>query len=211
MYNNRTKEYINKMFVEINADINRIIKNSPTNEVATQQIMELASSKITASIQGYMIDIYSDLSKETLSEPIFQKAENANKFYELNLRQQISQAYQFDIQDLRAYTKGISYKEISKTYAVVGSAVGSAAVGGILLGILSGVVNLPMIVVIAGAIACGIAGGVVANSKVDNINKERYKSAVISFMNSLKNDLIKWVDAVIEFYNRKVSDLKKTL
>lgn len=211
MYNNRTKEYINGMFVDINSEINKIIKNSPNNDVATQQIMEVASSKITSSIQGYMIDIYSDLSKETLAEPIFQSAENANKFYALNLRQQISQAYQFDIQDLRAYTKGISYKEISKAYVVAVSSVGSAAVGGVLLGVLSGLVQLPMVVVIAGAIACGIAGGVVAISKTNSINKERYVSSVNSFMIGLKNDLIKWVDDVITFYNQKVNELKKSL
>ena len=211
MYNSRTKEYINDLFVDINSEVNRIVKPSPNTDSATQQIMEIASSKITAAIQGYMIDIYRDLSKQTLYDEIFKSPENANKFYELNLRQQISDAYQFDIQDLRSYTKGISYKEINKTYAVAVSSVGSAAVGGILLGVLSGLVNLPMVVVIAGAIACGIAGGVVANSQVDIKNKEKYKNAVNSFMNSLKNDLIKWVDDVIDFYNKKVNDLKASL
>lgn len=208
---NKIKEYIDKMFSGINTDISKIIENSTTWEIATQQIMKTVSGKITVAVQGYMIDIYSELSKATLSEPIFQKPENANKFYGLNLRQKISQAYQFDIQDLRAYTEGVNYKEISKTYAVAGAAVGSAAIGSVLLGVLFGAVKLPMVVVIAGAVACGIAGGVVANMKVDTINKDRYKNTIMIFMSSLKDDLIKWVDDVIAFYNQEVNDLKNTL
>ena len=73
---NRTKEYIDKMFLKINADVSKIIENSSTAEIATQQIMETVSNKITVAIQGYMIDIYSELSKATLLEPIFQKPEN---------------------------------------------------------------------------------------------------------------------------------------
>ena len=208
---NKTKEYIDEMFLKINTDVSKIIESSATVEIATQQIMETVSSKITVAIQGYMIDIYSELSKATLSEPIFQKPENANKFYGLNLRQKISQAYQFDIQDLRAYTEGISYNEIGKTYATAGAVVGSAAVGGILLGILSGTVHLPLVVVIAGAVACGVAGGMVADMRIDNINKDRYKNTIMIFMSSLKDDLIKWVDDVIAFYNQEVNDLKDTL
>ena len=208
---NKTKEYIDKMFLKINADVSKIIENSSNAEIATQQIMETVSNKITVAIQGYMIDIYSELSKVTLLEPIFQKPENANKFYGLNLRQKISQAYQFDIQDLRAYTEGISYKEIGKTYATAGAVVGSAAVGGILLGILSGTVHLPMVVVIAGAVVCGITGGKVADMKIDNINRDRYKNTIMIFMRSLKDDLIKWVDDVIAFYNQEVSKLQGSL
>lgn len=208
---NKTKEYIDKMFLKINADVSKIIENSSNAEIATQQIMETVSNKITVAIQGYMIDIYSELSKVTLLEPIFQKPENANKFYGLNLRQKISQAYQFDIQDLRAYTEGISYKEIGKTYATAGAVVGSAAVGGILLGILSGTVHLPLVVVIAGAVACGITGGKVADMKIDNINRDRYKNTIMIFMRSLKDDLIKWVDDVIAFYNQEVSKLQGSL
>ena len=208
---NKTKEYIDKMFLKINADVSKIIENSSTAEIATQQIMETVSNKITVAIQGYIIDIYSELSKATLLEPIFQKPENANKFYELNLRQKISQAYQFDIQDLRAYTKGISYKEIGKTYATIGAVVGSTAVGGVLLGVLSGVVHLPLVVVIAGAVACGIAGGKFADMKIDNVNRDRYKNTIMTFMRSLKDDLIKWVDDVIAFYNQEVSNLRDSL
>ena len=209
MYNEIQKN-IDELFLKINADVNKIINNSVTVDAATQQIMETVSGEITASVQGYMIDIYSELSKETLAESIFQNAKNANKFYELNLRHEISQAYQFDIQDLRAYTNGIGYEEVGKIYAVAAS-VGSATIGGVLLGILSGVVHMSRGVVIAGAVACGAIGGITAGKKVDGINMRKYKNAIMTFMDKLKKDLIEWVDDIIAFYNKKVNELKASL
>lgn len=210
MYNEIQKN-IDELFLKINADVNKIIDNSATVDAATQQIMETVSGEITASVQGYMIDIYSELSKETLAESIFQNAKNANKFYELNLRQEISQAYRFDIRDLRSYKNGISYEEAGKIYAAAAASVGSATVGGVLLGILSGVIHMPMVVVIAGAVACGAIGGITAGKKVDGINMRKYKNATMTFMDKLKKDLIEWVDDIIAFYNKKVNELKASL
>lgn len=208
----KVKGYIKNLFVELNEEISDIVKISPTSTIAMQSIMEFVSSTIAASSQGYMVDLYGELSRNTLNEEIFKDPANANKFYELNMRQKISDAYKFDVQNLEAYCAGIDFKEINRIYASAGAAVGSATVGGILLGALTGVVDIPMVVIIAGAVIAGIAGGTVTYAKiVPDRNKLNFLKAVQSFMEELEKELLSWVDEVVKFYNQKVDELKSTL
>lgn len=208
----KVKGYIHELFVEMNAEVSNIVNSAPSSSIATQRIMEYVSSQVAASSEGYMVDLYSELSRKTLNEEIFKDPANANKFYELNMRQKISNAYQFDVKSLDAYSKGIDFNEINRVYATAGAAVGSAAVGGILLGVLSGAVNIPMVVIIAGAILVGVAGGSVTYTKiVPERNRTAFSEAVKTFMRELETELMNWVDEVVRFYNRKVAELKATL
>lgn len=208
----KVKGYIKELFEEMNEEVADIVSTSPSSTIATQTIMEYVSNKIAASSEGYMVDLYSELSKKTLSEEIFKDPANANKFYELNLRKKISDAYQFDVQSLDTYKDGVDFKEINRVYATAGAAVGSAAVGCILLGALSGVVDIPLVVIIAGAVLAGIAGGGVTYAKVvPEKNRFAFSKAVVAFMMELEVELLNWVDEVIKFYNQKVEELKATL
>lgn len=208
----KVKGYIKEMFLELNEGVTDIVNHSVSPAAAVHTITEVVSSKIAASSEGYMVDLYRELSRKTLSEEVFQNSANANKFYELNMRKRISEAYHFDVQDLKTCDTGIDFKEINRVYASAGVATGSAAVGGILLGALSGLVDLPMVVIIAGAILSGIGGGAVTYVKiVPEKNKSNLKVAVGKFMRELETELLNWVDAVEGFYHQTVNEFKASL
>ena len=212
MFENQVKNYIKELFRELNTEVEDIVETIPDTNLATQHIVELVSSRVTAAVEGYVFDLYSILSKETLKEEIFRDAANANRFYELNLKKQIAEAYQFNILSLESYSTGLDFHEINSTYATATAVAGSAAVGGILLGILHGLIDIPFAVVIAGAVLAGIGGGSVAYMKVvPEKNKERFRMAVGRFMKDLEQELLRWVDDVVDFYNKKVADLKQSL
>lgn len=206
------KVYIKDLFLELNEEVNRIVASSATSDVSTKQIMDCVSSKITASSKSYIATLYSTLSKETLKEAIFEDDANANRFYDLNLRQKLSERYQFSIDNLDSYSKGLDFKEINRLYTSAAVAVGSAAVGGILLGALTGVIHIPMVVIIAGSVLAGIGGGAYSYTKyVPEINKRNYLIAVHSFMHGLESEMFNWVDSVGSYYNQQVDELKKSL
>lgn len=212
MSENKVKNHIKGLFEELNTEVTNIVETIPDTDMATQHIMETVSGRVTAATEGYVFDLYSLLSKETLKEEIFQDAANANRFYELNLKKQIADAYQFNIQSLKAYSTSLDFKEINRTYATAAAAVGTAAAGGILLGILHGLVHIPFAVVIAGAFLAGIGGGSVTYMKiVPEKNKEGFQTAVNRFMDDLEQELLNWVDDVVNFYNQKVAELKQSL
>lgn len=208
----QVKGSVKKLFVKLNEEVSEIVRTSPSLDAATRNIMEYVSGEIAASSQGYMTDLYSELSQKTLSEAIFQDPANANRFYELNMRKKISDAYKFNVRDLASYRAGVDFKEINRVYTSAGAAAGSAAVGGILLGALSGVVEIPMVVIIAGAVLAGIAGGGVTYGKVvPDKNKANFLKAVQDFMAELEKELLNWIDEVVKFYHQKVDELKAAL
>lgn len=212
MSENNVKNHIKELFEELNTEVMNIVETTPDTDMATQHIMETVSGRVTAATEGYVFDLYSLLSKETLKEEIFQDAANANRFYELNLKKQIAEAYQFNIQSLKAYSTSLDFKEINRTYATAAATVGTAAAGGILLGILHGLVHIPFAVVIAGAVLAGIGGGSVTYMKiVPEKNKEGFQTAVNRFMEDLEQELLNWVDDVVDFYDQKVTELKQSL
>lgn len=212
MSETNVKNMIRDLFAEMNGQLDDIIRTSATSDIATKRIMECVSSTVASNSLGYISALYSALSKKTLCEELFQNAENANKFYALGLRKKLVEAYEFDVETVSAYKAGIDFKEINRIYATAGAAVGSAAVGGILLGVLSGVVDIPMVVIIAGAVLAGVATGGVTYAKiVPEKNKKQYAASVISFMKELEDSMINWVDDVVKFYNQQVEELKKTL
>ena len=209
MSENEVKNHIKELFRELNTEVTNLVETIPDTDMATQHIMETVSGRVTAATEGYVFDLYSLLSKETLKEEIFQDAANANKFYELNLKKQIADAYQFNSQ---SYNTSLDFKEINRTYATAAAAVGTATAGGILLGILHGVVHIPFAVVIAGAVLAGIGGGSVTYMKiVPEKNKKSFQTAVNQFMEDLEQELLNWVDDIINFYNQKVAELKQFL
>ena len=206
------KKMIEELFVEMNEQVNNIIRSSNSSEMATKQIMEYVSSTVASDSLGYISSLYSNLSKKTLSEELFKNPDNVNKFYELGLRQKLVEAYEFDVESVSAFKKGIDFKEINRIYTSAGITVGTATVSGILLGVLSGVVHIPMVVIIAGAVLAGLGAGALTYGKiVPEQNKKRYAASVHSFMNELKSSLIDWVDEVLKFYNAQIEELVKTL
>ena len=208
----KVKAHIKELFVAMNAEATNMVQNSCSSEKATKDIMQYVSGEIASTSRGYMSTLYSSLSDQTLQEPLFQNVDNANKFFDLELDKKIVDAYKFDGKDSAIFEKGLNLHEINRVYASAAAGVGTAAVGGILLGVISGAVDIPVVGIIAGAIVAGLIGcGVTYCKVVPDINKQRFIEAVKAFMADLEQEMYKWVDGVIEFYNKQVEELKKTL
>lgn len=209
MSKNDIEKKIEELINSMRPTLMGMVDNATTSEMATNNIMNFVSGKVTTAARGYLSTLYYELEESTLEEDIFQNPVNANKFYKLDLKKKITDVYKFNVTELNSYKKGISFQEINKIYATTGGAVGSAAVGGILLKALSGAIEIPFIVIIAGSVVCALAGGgLTYTTYVPNENKKRYKHALNMFLNNLKNELCKWIKSIIVFYNEQVEQLK---
>nr|WP_304442814.1 hypothetical protein [uncultured Acetatifactor sp.] len=205
------KTNIHLLFKEMNVEVKRIVASSHTADMATRGLLDYVPKKVAMAAEGYMIDLYKVLSANTLNEPVFQSAANANRFYELQLRQKIAAAYRFDVKELQDYIKGKSFNEINALYSTAIAGLGGLVVGGALLGLLSGaVVHISVAGIIAGAIVAGLASAGIYTG-VSKTRKKGYLIAVQTFMADLEKELMKWVDNVIDFYNSAVNELKDRL
>lgn len=206
------KRHISELIRSMMPELEQMVDNASSSEMATKNIMNYISGKVTGASRGYLSSLYSALSKETLKEPIFQNPVNANKFYSLYLDKKIVDIYRLDVKNLNSYKDGVSIKEIKRIYITASGAVGSMAVGALLFGALSGIIDIPFVAIIEGAVVCGVAGGLETHYKVaPKITKASYKKALMSFLGEFEKELENWIDSVTEYYNKEVEMLKKTL
>lgn len=205
MYNKELEKQIHELFIELKNKSDEIASNARTNTEATERIMRLVSSTISAEAEGYMVDMYACLVERVKEDEFFKNPENLNSFYRLNLRNELNEKYQFNIEDIDAYKKGIEYKEINQLYVAAGTAAGTLALGGILKFALSGVVGIPFAVVIAGALVAACA----AYFSVPTKNRSEYKKAIDKFLKNLENDILDWFVDVEVYFDEQVRTLYK--
>ncbi|MBR3102185.1 MAG: hypothetical protein IKH46_00010 [Lachnospiraceae bacterium] len=212
MYNQIVKEKISELLDGMIPELENMIDNESSTKAITRKVMDYFSSKVVGASRGYISSIYTNMSQETLKEEVFQDVKNANKFYALDLDKKLIDAYRLDITTLDSYKNGITVKEINKIYATAAATAGGVGVGGILLGTISGAINIPLAVIIGGAVACGLASGLTTYySVIPRVSKKHYKEALYAFVQDFKKELYKWVDSVEEYYNSEVEKLKNSL
>lgn len=206
------KKELDKNFEEINSKTESIIQHSRRSSDATEEIMNYVSSKLTSSCKGYIALEYSVKSKKTLQEEIFKSVENANRFYDLNLRQKLADAYDFNIKDFSTYREGVNFDEINETWVSLGAAAGTGTLAGILLFVLSKQIHIPVAVVIAGAVLVGLGcGAFTYKEAIPKRNKKQYAESVRKFMSDLKVEVVKWIEGIEKYYDDQVNELKKEL
>lgn len=205
LYNKELENQVHDMFKELKIKAAKIASGARTSTEATNRIMRLVSSTISAEAEGYMVDMYMYLVERIKKEDFFKDPENMNAFYRLNLRDDLNTKYQFNIESIDAYKKGIEYKEINQLYVAAGAATGTLALGSILKYALSGVVSIPFVVVIAGALAVACASYFAIPSR----NRKEYMKTVDKFLNDLENDILNWIVDVEVYFDEKVRELYK--
>lgn len=205
MYSKELEKQLHQLFEELSEKTDQIASEARTNTEATDRIMRLVSSSISAEAEGYMVDMYACLVDKIKSEEYFKNPENLNAFYRLNLREELNEKYQFNIDNIDAYKKGIEYKEINQLYVAAGAAAGTLALGGILKFALSSVIGIPFPIIIAGALVAACATYFAIPTK----NRKDYKKAVDKFMKDLENDILDWFVDVEVYFDEQVRTLYK--
>lgn len=130
LYNKELENQVHILFKELVSKSEEIVASSRTNTDATERIMRLVSSTVSAEAEGYMIDLYASLVDKVKEEEFFKDPEHLNAFYRLNLRDDLNEKYQFSIDSIDAYKKGIQCKEINSIYASVYAVVETLPLAG---------------------------------------------------------------------------------
>lgn len=202
-YNVELKSEIHIIFNELQKKAENIISSSDTYKLASERIMDVVSSKVSAECEGYMIDLYSAFAAKIKEEDYFKDPGHLNAFYELNLRDDLDDKFHFEITSLDAYQKGIGFNEVNTLYAAVGAAAGTLAVGGLLKLAISGLVNVPFAVIIAGAFAAACAAYVSVPKK----NKRDFLQTVNRFLVNLEQEILDWLTEIEIYFEDRVRTL----
>lgn len=205
LYNSDIERQIHELFIELKKKSIKIASEARTNTNATERIMRLVSSTISAEVEGYIVDIYAGLLEKIKQDDYFKNQENLNAFYRLNLRNELNEKFQFNIENIDTYKKGISYKEINQIYVTAGAAAGTLALGAILKFALSSVVRIPFVIIIAGAVVVACASYFALPTQ----NRKEYKKSIKKFLDELEEDILDWFVDIEIYCDERVRTLYK--
>ena len=205
MYNNELKNEVHKMFSELVEKAKEITETSRTAQIATERISDMVSLRVSTESKGYIIDMYTSLVSRVKEDQFFKDSEHLNAFYRLNLRDKLNNKYYFDVKSSDTYKKEIEFKEINRFYATAGATVGTLSVGGILNFVISGLINIPITIIIAGAVAAGVG----TYYKVPEKNKKEYNRAVRKYLHDMENEILDWLIEVENYFDSQVRTIYK--
>lgn len=205
LYNNELKNEVHKMFSELVEKAKEITETSRTAQIATERISDMVSLRVSTESKGYIIDMYTSLVSRVKEDQYFKDSEHLNAFYRLNLRDKLNNKYHFDVKSSDTYKKEIEFKEINRFYATAGATVGTLSVGGILNFVISGLINIPIAIIIAGAVAAGVG----TYYKVPEKNKKEYNRAVRKYLHDMENEILDWLIDVENYFDSQVRTIYK--
>ncbi|WP_410501811.1 hypothetical protein RIF24_13580 [Exiguobacterium acetylicum] len=198
---------VDDIFEELRKQSSEIITIHSDPSTASEMIVEAVSSETIIRSKTLMIDMYAYLSERTLSSSLFSDTERKSLFFEANIRGQILLNYRFESTSIKAFQMGIKYKNINRLYASLAVAAGTTAVGGILKYMLINTVNIPIVIIIAGAVSVFFASFF---KITPDLNKTAFHKAVDDFLSETRNEFILWFDEIEIFYNKCIESLIKT-
>ena len=208
MYNKQVLvRKVNEMFEDLKKQSYEIIAIQSDFSIDSKMIIDMVSSEIVMRSKTLITDMYAQMSESTLSSTMFDNAERMSQFYEANIRREILSKYQFDVTTINAFKNGIQYKELQRLYSSLTVSAGTTAVVGILKYALTTTVNVPIVVIIAGAVA---AFCVSYFKVIPSQNKVKFYKAVEDFLSELKKEFIVWFDEIEIYYNECIQGLVNT-
>ena len=201
---------VDRDFDEISERVNDIVQNSMQPDQVVREVAEYVSGKLSASCKGYIALLYSVKSKETLREEVFSSSENANKFYDLNLRQKLSESYDFNLGTSRSFNSVIGSSKKSEFGGPERAEETRCSFSGGISIIFS--FFLFLVYFLSGFISAqhGLSGGT-DQTAVHGGGKRLLAAKAQSFLLDLKSEMKDFLSGAEHYYDEQVSSLKKEL
>lgn len=210
MYSATIKPKVDSMFQSLQKKIFVIINNSISSDEAITTITEIVSSELSSRSKSILSDMLFDLSDATLATDFFADISRQNKFYAINLRQEILNKYQF------TPSTSINFQEVSRTTQAlkIGGATfvigGAAELGAVLINglSLSRLLPLPIGLLIAASIGAALTQYyAIAPAK----NKKTLEQAINTYLEEVQKQFFNWFDEIEKYFYMRVEEIKQTM
>lgn len=210
MYSAAIKPKVGTIFNDLRKKVSSAVAESSTSNEALNKVTRIVSSELTTRSKSILSDMLFDLSDKTMADEFFSDIARQNKFFEINLRQEILSKYQF------APSTTVNYKEASRTVQAlkVGGATfvvgGAIEIGVVLIAGLSfsNLVPIPISVLIVASIGTALADYYAIEPTK---NKKALTQALDNYLVAAEQQFLNWFDEVEQYFNMRVEEIKQTL
>jgi hypothetical protein len=198
-----TREYvkplIEKAFFEMKSRIVEIERETVNRDKIAEAICNYAGNYLAAESMSLVASLYKILSEETFGKDPFLSARNRNKFRGKNIKSMIFNKYSFQAQGK------INYTEVNANLAAIPIPAAEAGLGIVLSIALSKAIIVPVSLVIAAGLYFFL------REKTKYSNTDNFVSAINSYLETLKRELMIWLENIESFYHEQVAEVIKTL
>lgn len=208
MYSTTIKPKVDEMFNDLEKKVLSIVRESSTLSESTKNATKIVSSELAARSKSILSDMLYSLSDSLMETEFFSDIGRQNKFFEVNLRQEILSKYQF------APTVSVNYAEASRMVQAlkvggVTLATGAVIEVGVVLiaGLsISSLVPIPISVLVVASIGTALAD-YYAIEPVHN--KKNLVLAFENYLTQAKQQFLNWFDEVERYFNVRVEEIKQ--
>lgn len=210
MYSTTIKTKVDTMFIDLRKKCAIIIAESSNSNEAFANVTKFVSSELSARSKFILSDMLFDLTDKQMETEFFSDISKQNKFYEINLYQEILNKYKFTV------NMTVNYQEASREIQMlkVGGATLLAA-GVIEVGVaLTAGISLSRLVPgpISFLIVASIGAAIVDYFAIEPArNKKALASALDDYLVQAKKQFLGWFDEVEVFFNNRVEEIKQTV
>lgn len=190
---------IDKAFSTMRERVHEIERETLNRKETAKAICDYVSATIAAESKSLVSSLYTQLSEETLGKEPFLTTRNKNKFYEKDIWALIFDKYSFSTQEK------IDYDVVDANVAALPVPLGTAGLGAVLSIALSKTIIIPIALVVAGGLYLFI------RDKKQKSNTENFISAIDSYLETIKRELMVWFESIEYFYKQQVEEIKASL
>lgn len=211
MYSTTIKPKVEKLISELREKVITIIANSSNSDEAVSAVIQLVSSKLASRSKSILSDMLFELSDSLMETDYFSDVSKRNKFFEINLRQEILNKYQF------TPSTTVDYKEASRTLEALKIGGITFAAGGAIEVLtvflipslsFSSLVPIPLGLLFAASVGMALAD----YYAIEPVrNKKKLGQAIDNYLVQAQNQFLQWFDEVEVYFNKRVEEIKKEL
>lgn len=210
MYSTTIKPKVDTMFTDLRKKVATIVAESSNSNEAVATVTKLVSSELSTRSKSILSDMLFDLSDKLMETEFFSDISKQNKFYEINLRQEILSKYQF------ASSTTVNYQEASKEIQALKVGGATLLAGGVIeVGVvliaglsLSSLVPIPISLLIVASIGAAVADYYAIEPAR---NKKALAAALDNYLIQTQKQFLGWFDEVEVFFNKRVEEIKQTM
>ena len=200
MQDESIKQDVRDFFQKLTEEVHEIISQAPTLQVANEKIASKVGINVANACEGYVNDLYYNLTKQVKKEDFFQDDNHLSAFYDLDLKKRIREKYHFEV---NANELKVDPQKANAIYQGLGAAAGTMAVGGILKYALASMVIVPVWLVVAASLLSGVGTYQMKTRE----NREAYLNAIDAFLANLEREVLDWLTDIENYYHQQVQSL----
>ena len=194
----KIEQYLNKISEGIYQEAKKLIKSGMSNQQIIDKVISISVKKFTPESKMIMSSVYNMMIDHTLSNPIFQNAQNKAALYERDILKELNSKFLFNVPNYIDYEESkVEIKKLITAGVIV-------IVGGVISITTNNLIPIGIAIIVAGVIFF-------ISNDWDKKTEYDISKLIKEYLYNVKETMLEWLNTVQIYYDECVYELEKEL